>query len=102
MGKVADTERLKLRATFFNNLSVGLYLGGLLIPYLAVIQHTGDIITDLFQGKIFTRHDLFIGISALVAMGFAAWVAQNMRRYADETIAKIEDDGPKVEEQNSN
>jgi hypothetical protein len=38
MGKAAENERTKLRATFYNNLSVGLVLAGVLIPYLGFIQ----------------------------------------------------------------
>jgi amino acid permease len=38
MGKAADNERIKLNATWFNNASVGLALGGALVPYLALIS----------------------------------------------------------------
>jgi hypothetical protein len=91
MGKVAETERLKLRATFFNNLSVGFYVSGLLIPYIAIIQHSGDIASTLVRGT-FSHRDLLASIGALAAMGFAVCCANLMRRYANETIAKIEDE----------
>jgi len=38
MGKVADSEQLKLKATWFNNVSVGLFLGGFIIPFLTYFQ----------------------------------------------------------------
>jgi hypothetical protein len=55
MGKSADNERLKLKATHLTNLSVGLYLGGLLIPYLAVTRRAPEIehvLDALFAGKL--------------------------------------------------
>jgi hypothetical protein len=38
MGKAAENERLKLRATWYNNISVGLTVAGVAIPYLTVPQ----------------------------------------------------------------
>jgi hypothetical protein len=46
MGKAANNERLKLRATFFNNSAVGVGVGGALIPYFTLTQNfiiTGQI-----------------------------------------------------------
>jgi len=37
MGKVADNEQLKLRATRLNKASVGLFVGGFVIPFAWVI-----------------------------------------------------------------
>ena len=39
MGKAAENERLKLRATWWNNLSIGTGVGGLLVPYINLIQN---------------------------------------------------------------
>ena len=38
MGKVAENERIRLRAIWMNNVSVGLLVAGFVIPYLTVIQ----------------------------------------------------------------
>ena len=38
MGKAAKNERLKLRATFCNNVAVGLLVAGGALPYFAVIS----------------------------------------------------------------
>jgi hypothetical protein len=38
MGKAADNEKRKLQATFYNNLAVGVSLGGALLPALAFYQ----------------------------------------------------------------
>jgi hypothetical protein len=40
MGKAAENERIKLGATFYNNLAVGLTITGLIVPYLTLIQGT--------------------------------------------------------------
>jgi hypothetical protein len=39
MGKAADNERLKLKATFYNNLAVGSTVGGVLIPLFGLYQN---------------------------------------------------------------
>jgi hypothetical protein len=36
MGKAADNEQIKLKATFYNNISVGSALAGVFIPYFQV------------------------------------------------------------------
>jgi len=38
MGKAADNERIKLRATWYNNVSVGLFVAGVFVPYLTLFQ----------------------------------------------------------------
>jgi len=49
MGKTADNERIRLRATFYNNLSVGCLVAGALVPYVALgrvlaeLNRTGQI-----------------------------------------------------------
>jgi hypothetical protein len=34
MGKAADNERVKLRATYLNNIGAGLIVGGVIVPAL--------------------------------------------------------------------
>lgn len=46
MNKVAFNERLKLRATYLNNLAVALLATGIIGPILAVIYGTGAKSTD--------------------------------------------------------
>jgi hypothetical protein len=36
MGKAAENERIKLRATFYNNLAIGLILAGFFLPLLSI------------------------------------------------------------------
>ena len=44
MGKAAFNERLKLAATYWNTISAGLTLTGLIIPYLALNYWIVDLI----------------------------------------------------------
>jgi hypothetical protein len=92
MGKLSDIEQLKLKATYFNNLSAGLLLSGILIPYLAVVQHSGDIASALVGGKFLDFKYLTPVISAIFAMGLAFYGGKKMRGHAIETIAKIDEE----------
>jgi hypothetical protein len=38
MGKAADNETIKLSAAFWNNLSVGMSVGGVFVAYLVLFQ----------------------------------------------------------------
>lgn len=40
MGKAADNERIKLKATFLNNLGVGVSVAGFFIPLAALAVRT--------------------------------------------------------------
>ena len=53
MGKAAENERIKLKATWINNVSVGLFLGGFVIPYLALFQRSEpqQYLDDWSRGK---------------------------------------------------
>src|SRR5437879_2219446 len=54
MGKAAFNERFKLAATYWNNISAGLTLTGLIIPYLALNYWIVDLIAwvpDWLDGK---------------------------------------------------
>jgi hypothetical protein len=54
MGKAADNERIKLRATFYNNISVGCFLTGFLVPYLTFIREGNEarvIIANFLHGN---------------------------------------------------
>jgi hypothetical protein len=43
VSKTAENEAIKLKATFYNNVAVGLMLAGVLIPYLSILQSTPEI-----------------------------------------------------------
>lgn len=92
MGKLSDIEQLKLKAAFFNNLSVGLFLGGLLIPYLVIVQHAGTIIDRVTSGRPLTFPEVGDTVCSLLAMVLAFHGGRRMRRDAVKTIALIQDD----------
>lgn len=55
MGKTADNEAIKLRATWFNNMSIAISAGGSVLPYLATFQQSdeyGAIVARLLEGAI--------------------------------------------------
>jgi hypothetical protein len=85
-----------LRATYFNNLSVGCFLGGVLIPYLALVQKTPEMSAFLEhfakEGLASTSSDDWKRIIAVVlAFALAFTGGRYFRRYARRTIALIED-----------
>jgi len=92
MGKAAKNERIKLRATFFNNVSVGLILAGCLIPYLALVQRLGEI-TDwmIHHGPVeLTFLDWARIVTTVVAFFLALSGARHFRRAANKEIEKIQ------------
>jgi hypothetical protein len=90
MGKVARIERLKLRATFYNNLAIGFVITGYAVPYFAFLR-------GLLDNSAFTTWGGFISVLTskepwlLTLLGswvfILAWV---LRRFANRTIEEIE------------
>jgi hypothetical protein len=60
MGKAATNERIKLNATFLNNIAVGLVITGILVPYLALVQWT-------FEARVLCSLISYMEISANLA-----------------------------------
>jgi hypothetical protein len=94
MGKAAKNEAIKLAATFFNNLSVGLFLAGVFIPYLGFLQGGGGRELEVFAGGLAAGHltpltdqqglAVFVFVPAIGSSGV-------LRHWARTTIRKIED-----------
>jgi hypothetical protein len=42
MSKAADIERLKLSATFYNNVAIGFLFGGAFASYVNILQQKAD------------------------------------------------------------
>jgi hypothetical protein len=94
MNKAAQNERIKLRATYFNNLSAGLLLGGCLIPYLVFVQKLGDVIEWMRHHPAplnFGVVEAATAITPVLAFFLALRGAKYFRRAANEEIAKIHD-----------
>ena len=82
MGKAANNERTKLRATFYNNVAVGATITGSIIPLLAyareVVQKDGE----------FTGTEMLVTLLIILT---AALVAAASRYRANSIISGVED-----------
>jgi glutamine amidotransferase-like uncharacterized protein len=77
MGKAADNEQIKQKASWLNNVSVSLFVGGFAIPYIS-----------LFQKKIETGVSDF----ATAATAVLVWAAAAVFRWrAIAAVKKIKD-----------
>ena len=82
MGKAASNEKIKLKATYFNNVAVGATITGSIVPFLAYAR-------ELVQSDDqFTPVEL--GITILLIM-VAGLVAAACRLQANSTLSKLED-----------
>jgi hypothetical protein len=92
MGKAAENERIKLRATFYNNVAVGLVITGMFVPYLTIIQSelpNFRIIFEAFRAGNPSQYEppLVKLFAILLAFGSAAI----FRLGANTEIAKLQD-----------
>lgn len=74
VSEVARNEAIKLRATFYNNIAVGLFVGGFLLPYFALFQKLEAILfRPVDQAPIeFNPFDIFTQVAlAGIAMGIS-------------------------------
>jgi hypothetical protein len=93
MGKATDNERIKLRATFFNNLAVGLILAGVLIPYLGILDsgkfdNSDAVIRDFLAGNISTHGPVLLKIFTFLVVIFCAAI---LRYAAVIELQKLQD-----------
>jgi hypothetical protein len=93
VGKVAKNEGIRLKATFLNNIAVGLFVAGVFVPYLALVQTGGfpdvhDMFNNFLSGNISQYRPLGFRCAAIALALFGAALA---RRGARREIAKLED-----------
>ncbi len=81
MGKAARNEARKLLATFCNNVSVGLVLGGLLLPLIYLLYTKS-------QGAISFSNETYWAVGGMIASFGCALAAQY---FAYKELEKIED-----------
>jgi hypothetical protein len=93
--KTADNERIKLRATYYNNIAAGLYLGGVCIPYLALVPRSVEFqqwIDAVLAGSATVSKIEMQRIMVVVLAFILAWSgARIFRNSADREISKITD-----------
>jgi hypothetical protein len=95
MGKAADNEQIKLRATAYNNIAVGLALGGVLLPYLSLILKGDEFLAWFWSvmngASTISATEIEKIILVLFAFVLAFWGAVHYRRLAKREIEKITD-----------
>ena len=95
MGKAAFNERLKLTATYWNNISAGLTLTGLIIPYLALNYWIVDLIVwvpDWLDGQAKLSDPAIVAAVSTLVAAVAAYVAASLcRSFADRLLMKLQD-----------
>jgi hypothetical protein len=93
MGKAAENERIKLLAAWYNNISVGLTLTGVLIPVFSLYK--ADNFLLLHDWTSGTSHPNFLQglqfVVAFVALCLTLFSAAYFSSKANTEIAKIQD-----------
>lgn len=91
MGEVAKTEKLKLQASFYNNLATGCVITGYGVPYFALMRGLWNdpnfgSLAGLF--KVYTEKEIWLLAALGVWTLLAAWL---LWRIANSAIEQIED-----------
>ena len=82
MGRTATNERIKLRATYYNNVAVGATITGSIVPFLAYAR-------EFFQNDgQFTAAELAVTLLLILAAGA---VAAGCRFQANSVLSTLED-----------
>jgi hypothetical protein len=68
LGKTAETEKIKLRATFLNNSAVGIVVAGIILPLLALLR-TPEIV----MGEPSSIEDIIGIVLGIIALAVAIW-----------------------------
>jgi hypothetical protein len=90
MGKLAENEKVKLRATYLNNIGVGLIVAGFLLPFIAIVQRL-PAVSDAVAGGHISVAGVEQSVLVLVAMWMAWHGAKRMRKAAEEELSKLQD-----------
>jgi len=95
MGKAAANERIKLHATYLNNIAVGVILTGFIVPYVAFflkIPEGAQFFMDWQQGK---ARPTYAETARVVLLFILIFVAMNisfyLHRRAKGLLSKIQD-----------
>jgi hypothetical protein len=96
MGKAADNERLKLRASLLNNVAAGLILGGVFLPAFTLISKMDELSEWVFhvtkEGTLtISGSEALKSFLTLVAFVLALWAAGYLARGAQKEVEKIKD-----------
>lgn len=91
MGKVADNERLRLRAMFFNTLAAACVVTGLFVPYFVMLTAWGRMVAffEALMSGDWAR--LKGGMVGLFATAVALLLGFLFRRTADKIAQSLRD-----------
>jgi hypothetical protein len=91
MGKLADNERIRLRAMFFNTLAAACVVTGLFVPYFVLLTAWGRTVAffDAFLVGDWVR--LQAGLVGLFATAVALLLGFLFRRRADNIARSMQD-----------
>jgi hypothetical protein len=85
MGKTADNEKLKIEATFANNLGVGLILAGVFLPVFKILGTVGQLPKS--PGDLLTFDNFCLVIACVAALCAGGY----FHHLALKTISRIQD-----------
>jgi hypothetical protein len=85
-GKAERNERIKLDATFANNIAVGMVLGGVLLPTLSLYTNPFTTIDELFHAALSVP-----GVIKILGVVVALAAAIRMYKSARSDLDKLED-----------
>jgi hypothetical protein len=88
VNKTARNEKIKLRATFCNNIAAGAAIGGAVVPYVSLVQSETN---SLSLRSIFTLSMTGPELQALTAMIVAFAIALILRMFADSILDELQD-----------
>jgi hypothetical protein len=91
MGKVADNERIRLRAMFFNTLATACVITGLFVPYFVLLTAWGRMLAFFEAVIVGDWRRLQAGLVGLLAMAVALLLGFLFRRRADNIARSMQD-----------
>jgi hypothetical protein len=91
MGKVANNERLRLRAMFFNTLAVACVVTGLFVPYFVLLTAWGRMVAFFEASMTGDWARLQDGMMGLFATAVALLLGFLFRRRADRIAQSMQD-----------
>jgi hypothetical protein len=84
MGKMANNERLKLRALFYNNLAVGAVVGGVILPFVNFYEQHLTVI-EFFSNETVLHLAQVLAPIAMALMA-ASWARSRANLYISQLI----------------
>ena len=91
MGKLADNERIRLRAAFYNTLASACVITGLFVPYFVLLTAWGRTWAFFEALLVGDWRRLQAGLVGLFATAVALLLGFLLRRKADSIVRSVQD-----------